>query len=150
MLTGRPDTAADLAQAACLRAIERHEQFAPGTHVDRWLFTIARRLWYNELRSLRVRTGGGLVALDEVDLPEENTAVETKILASQVLREMARLPEAQRLAAVLVYVEGFRDADAAEILDVPVGTIMSRLAAARRRLNDALAAPEGLAEHAGE
>jgi RNA polymerase sigma-70 factor (ECF subfamily) len=60
--------------------------------------------------------------------------IETNILAAQLLREIARLPEAQRETVLLVYAEGFSYREAAEILDVPIGTIMSRLAAAREKL----------------
>ena len=53
------DVADDLVQATCLRAIERADQFVPGTRVDRWLFAILRSIWLNEIRSQRIREGGG-------------------------------------------------------------------------------------------
>jgi len=60
----------------------------------------------------------------------------TNILAREVLSKLKHLPEAQRAAVMLVYVEGLKYKEAAEILEVPVGTIMSRLSAARGRLTE--------------
>jgi RNA polymerase sigma-70 factor (ECF subfamily) len=60
--------------------------------------------------------------------------IESNVLVRQVLREVQSLPEAQREAVFLVYVEGLAYREAAALLDVPVGTIMSRLAAARATL----------------
>jgi RNA polymerase sigma-70 factor (ECF subfamily) len=57
--------------------------------------------------------------------------METNILASQVLSAINRLPEAQRETVLLVYGEGYRYAEAASFLGIPIGTVMSRLAAAR-------------------
>jgi RNA polymerase sigma-70 factor, ECF subfamily len=54
------DVADDLVQATCLRAVERANQFVPGTRVDRWLFAILRSIWLNEIRSQGIREGGHL------------------------------------------------------------------------------------------
>ena len=67
---------------------------------------------------------------------------ETNIFAAEVLQRLQTLPEAQRVAVLLVYGEGFRYAEAAEQLGVPIGTIMSRLAAARKALSDMAPEPE--------
>jgi RNA polymerase sigma-70 factor (ECF subfamily) len=134
VLSGNRDVAEDLVQATCLRALERSHQFAPGTRLDRWLFSILRSIWLNEIRSRRIRQGHGFVDAETaltVDLRDE---VETNILAAQVLKEVEALPEAQREAVFVVYVEGLKYREAAELLDVPIGTIMSRLAAARATL----------------
>ena len=128
-------------QAACLRALEKAHQYRPGTHVDRWLFTIARTTWLNELRRRKVRMGGGLVPVEEIDLPGSDLDTETNILAREVLTQISRLPDAQRLTVHLVYVEGYSYAEAAADLDIPIGTVMSRLAAARRTLNANLRGP---------
>jgi RNA polymerase sigma-70 factor (ECF subfamily) len=61
VLSGARDVADDLVQATCVRAIERADQFQVGTRLDRWLFSILRSIWLNELRSRRVREGGGFV-----------------------------------------------------------------------------------------
>jgi RNA polymerase sigma factor (sigma-70 family) len=59
------DVADDLVQATCLRAIERADQFVPGTRVDRWLFAILRSIWLNEIRSQRIREGRGFIDAEE-------------------------------------------------------------------------------------
>lgn len=69
-----------------------------------------------------------------MSLPDPRAETETKILAAEVLNAIYALPEAQRVTVLLVYVEQFKYAEAAAALDVPIGTIMSRLAAARKRL----------------
>ena len=61
-------------------------------------------------------------------------AIETNILAGQVLKEIGRLPEAQRETVLLVYAEGYSYAEAAGALGIPIGTVMSRLATARSAL----------------
>jgi len=132
VIAGNRDAAADLAQAAALRAIEKAHLFEPGSNLDRWVFRIAQRIWLNELRAQAVRRGGGLLPVEDTDLPDGGPDVETNIFARQVLMSVYALPEAQRACVMLVYVEGFTYAEAAEILDVPRGTIMSRLAAARK------------------
>ncbi len=134
-LTGYRDWADDLVQLTCLRAIEKAQQFEPGTYVDRWLFRIAQRAWLNELRKRKVRMGQGLVPVEETDLPFDGPETETNILARQVLNLTTALPEAQRVTLFLVYVEGYSYAEAAAHLEIPVGTVMSRLATARRTLN---------------
>ena len=133
LLTGNQERGKDLAQATCLRALEKHQQFQVGSHLDRWLFVMARRIWLNDLRGEAVRQGHGVV--DDIDLPDERPGSETNILVTQVLKEIAVLPETQRITVILVYVEGYRYAEAAAMLEVPMGTIMSRLAAARKRIS---------------
>lgn len=133
-LSGNRDTAGDLAQAAMVKAIEKADQFQAGTHLDRWVFRIAQRTWLNELRANAVRRGGGLVPVEDFDLVDEKPSTETNILAAEVLRFVMALPEAQRVTVVLVYVEGYSYKEAAEMLDIPIGTIMSRLAAARKTI----------------
>ncbi|MEO0401594.1 MAG: RNA polymerase sigma factor [Pseudomonadota bacterium] len=142
-LTGRRDWADDLVQTACLRALDKADQFEPGTHLDRWLFRMTQRVWLNELRSRKVRTGGGLVPVEDIDLPDKSPGAETNILARDVLNRVNALPEAQRQSVVLVYVEGFSYKEAAEIMEIPIGTVMSRLAAARKRLNTDMADVQG-------
>jgi len=135
VLSGSRDAAEDLVQATCLRALERAHQFEPGTRLDRWLMTILHRVWLNELRAARYRRGQGLVDAESVLVFDGLRAIEANISAGQVLRGVQSLPEAQRETVFLVYVEGYTYREAAEALDVPIGTVMSRLAAARAKLS---------------
>lgn len=132
VLTSNKDAAFDLAQATCLRALEQSDKYEPGTHLDRWLFRMAHRIWLNELRALTVRRGGGLQPVEDVEIPDTKPDAETNYFVREVLLSIYSLPEAQRACVILVYVEGFKYAEAADILNVPVGTVMSRLAAARK------------------
>ncbi len=134
VLSGRRDVAEDLVQATCVRALERADQFQPGTHLDRWLFSILHSIWLNEVRARQIRQGAGFVDAETSLSFDGARQIEAGILAAQVLREVQNLPEAQRGTVFLVYVEGLSYREAADVLAVPVGTIMSRLAAARDTL----------------
>ncbi len=142
-LTGRKDWGDDLAQTTCVRALDKADQFEAGTHLDRWMFRMAQRIWLNELRARKVRTGGGLVPVEEIDLPDKTPGAEVNILARDVLNRVNSLPEAQRQTVFLVYVEGYSYKEAAEIMEIPIGTVMSRLAAARKRLASDMADVQG-------
>ena len=134
VLSGNRDTAEDLVQATCLRALDCSHQFQPGTKLDRWLFSILNSIWKNEIRSQKIQQGAGFVDAEEVLKTDGAAQVETNILARQVLEEVQTLPEVQRVTVFLVYAEGLTYKEAAEALDVPIGTIMSRLAAGRAKL----------------
>ncbi|MCP5083966.1 MAG: RNA polymerase sigma factor [Alphaproteobacteria bacterium] len=134
VLAGDKERADDLAQAACLRALEKADQFELGSHLDRWVFRLTHNLWINELRKQAVRVGGGLAAIEETELVDPKHDPEMNLLGREVLLGVMRLPEAQRAAVLLVYVEGYTYRDAAKVLNIPVGTVMSRLAVARGKL----------------
>ncbi|MEP3391310.1 MAG: RNA polymerase sigma factor [Litoreibacter sp.] len=134
VLTKSSDIAHDLTQSTCLRALEKAHQFEKGTHLDRWVFRIAQRIWFNELRAKSVRHGGGIVAVEDANLPSNEPSAETNIFVSEVLSHVQALPEAQRTTVMLVYVEGFSYREAADVLQIPIGTVMSRLSAARKTL----------------
>jgi RNA polymerase sigma-70 factor (ECF subfamily) len=150
VLSGARDVADDLVQATCVRAIERADQFQAGTRIERWLFSILRSIWFNELRSRRVRRGTGVVDAGEALVFDGGSTMETNILAIQVLREVGALPEGQRETVLLVYVEGLSYREAADLLGTPIGTVMSRLAAARLTLaklqGSTASSPQGLDE----
>jgi RNA polymerase sigma-70 factor, ECF subfamily len=131
VLSRARDVADDLVQATCLRAIERADQFVPGTRVDRWLFAILRSIWLNEIRPQRIREGGGFVDAAHALTTDGEREIEMNITAVAVLRAIDRLPEAQRETILLVYGEGYSYAEAAAALGVPIGTIM-RAALGRR------------------
>ena len=134
VLSRQRDVADDLVQATCVRALERASQFTSGTRLDRWLFSILHSIWLNEVRSRRIRMGNGFVDADVTLSFDGEQETETHVMANQVLRQVNELPEAQRTAVFLAYVEGLSYREVAEVLDVPIGTVMSRLAAARAKL----------------
>ena len=132
--SGRPDIADDLLQATCLRALERAHQFRGTGTLIAWLLTICRSIWLNELRSVSVRKTGGMETAGEADLVDIRPSAEINIFAREVFAKVMELPEAQRVTVELVYLQQFTYAEAAIILEVPIGTVMSRLFAARRSL----------------
>lgn len=134
VLSRNRDLAQDLVQATALRALEKSDLYLPGTRLDRWLMSMMMNVWRNDLRARRVRTGGGLVDAENVLVLDGAAQIETNIFASQVLNAVAQLPEAQRETVLLVYLEGWSYQEAADALGIPVGTVMSRLAAARQKL----------------
>jgi RNA polymerase sigma-70 factor, ECF subfamily len=136
VLTRSPVESEELVQMTCLRAIERADQFQPGTRLDRWLFSIQRSIWLNELRSRGVRQGEGTVEAETALVEDGSSVVEANILASQVLFQLSRMSAPLRETALLVYAEGYTYAEAAAALGAPIGTIMSRLAAVRSAFAD--------------
>jgi RNA polymerase sigma-70 factor (ECF subfamily) len=126
--------AEDLVQATCLRAIERADQFTPGTRLDHWLFAILRSIWLNEVRARRIRQGEASIDSEKGLILDGAKVLETNILAAEVLTTIGQLPEAQRETVLLVCGEGYSYAEAANLLRIPIGTVMSRLATARTKL----------------
>lgn len=138
VLSRRRDIAEDLVQATCLRALERAVQFVPGTRLDRWLFSILHSVWLNEVRAGAVRAGKGFVDAETALVDDGARTIEAHVMAGQVLRQVDALPEAQRAAVFLCYVEGMTYREVADILAIPIGTVMSRLAAARARIAETM------------
>lgn len=135
-LTGTADACDDLLQATCERVLTRYHQWQPGTRLDSWTFTIMHSIWLNELRSQSIRRGAGFVDPESSLFDKPNA--DAQIYLKQVQHAVAALPEAQRVALLLVCVEGYSYREAADIVSVPVGTIMSRLARARLALVEQL------------
>lgn len=127
-----PESRDDLLQSTLERAIKKQDQWQQGSHLDRWLFTIMSSIWKNEIRSRVVRQGNGLSnEIDSlIDTSAENKRERT-FLYEQVFKEVMLLPENQREAILLVYIEGLKYQQAADVLEIPLGTLMSRLARAR-------------------
>jgi RNA polymerase sigma-70 factor (ECF subfamily) len=135
VLTGERSAADDLTQTACVRALEREDQFQPGTRLDRWTFRIAQTIWLNQRRGEKVRRGAGVVPAEDAGLVDPAADAEANLYLAEVLSAVMALPEAQRIAVLLVYVEGYSYKEAADHLEIPIGTVMSRLAGARGRLS---------------
>lgn len=130
-LTRRLDRADDLVQDTCERALTRRTQFRHGSRFDSWVFTIMRSVWLNQIRSDKVRTADGPGALVAVADPLAERRAEAGVALSDLDRHLLDLPLEQREVVMLVSVEGYTYQEAADILDIPVGTVMSRLSRAR-------------------
>lgn len=134
MRCGDQATADDLVQAACLRALERAEQFEPGSRLDSWLYTILESIWRNMTRAQSVRRGNGITDVADAHLESADPDEDTRIAVADTMRHIAELPAGQRTVLLLTSIEGLSYAETARVLDLPSGTIMSRLAAARTKL----------------
>jgi RNA polymerase sigma-70 factor (ECF subfamily) len=136
-LTGDTDRGDDLVQETCLRALTRIDQWQPGTRLDSWMYRIAQNLWLDRMRANKVR--GQSVNIDDVhDLTgtDGRAVTEGRLTLEVVEKAIRRLPEEQQVLIALVCVEGLAYKDAADVLGVPIGTVMSRLARARKALHE--------------
>jgi RNA polymerase sigma-70 factor (ECF subfamily) len=139
-LTRDPHDADDVVQIAVERALTRLDQWRSDARLDSWMFKIVRNAWIDELRSRGRRGKIFLAAETGENIGTDSMARETDLLSVQ--SAMARLPEEQREAVSLVLVEGLPYREAAEVLDIPMGTLTSRLARGREALQ-ALLGTEG-------
>lgn len=134
-LTRNNNDAADLVQKTCVRALERAYQFDGSSKVLSWLFKIQHSIWVNELkkqqRYLKVFDSTSIEDKADRGVANDSEQVHASILLKQVFHSVDQLPEAQRVVMILVCVEDMSYKETANILDIPIGTVMSRLAAAR-------------------
>ncbi len=130
------DAADDLCQATIERALSRADQFIAGTRLDSWMYRIAQNLHIDQGR--RTRTRGTQVDVDHaIELAGDNGVqiVEGRSDLSRAQAAMASLPEDQRVLLAFVVLDGMSYREAADALDIPIGTVMSRLARARRAID---------------
>lgn len=134
-LTGARDAADDLTQAAILKALDKSSSYIGGTRFDSWMFTLTKNLWIDQQRARAVR--GPVVDPDDyahVAGADGREETETRLMAAKARQAMLTLPPEQRAVVSLVLIEGYAYREAAEILEVPLGTVMSRLARARQAI----------------
>lgn len=146
-LTGHADLADDLVQDTLERALSRHTMFEAGTDARAWLFTLMHNLFLNQQR--RAPAQATHVSLDETDLVEREVATPVDPARRLEIRDLDQalqhLPAEQRAIVLLVGLEDMSYADVAAALQVPIGTVMSRLSRGRQRLRDLMSgdAPAG-------
>ncbi len=136
-LAGSADEGDDLVQAACIRAIERQDQWRPGTRLDSWVYRIIQTIWLDRIRAVRVRKDfaeGPVPHLTTTLSVDGVKAAEAQLTLTRVRSLIDRLPNEQRAVLLLVGVEGLTYREAADTLAIPTGTVMSRLARARAAL----------------
>ncbi|WP_299848307.1 RNA polymerase sigma factor [uncultured Roseovarius sp.] len=142
-LTRSVPEADDLVQEACLRALSRSDQWDPTQPLDRWMFRITRNLWISEIRKRTVRLGQGHVPAEEAhELVAQETG-EAAAAATELRDHIAALPEELSTILLTVSVEGYSYAEAAELFEIPIGTVMSRIHRARKTLAKQMAEPAG-------
>ena len=142
-LTRSVPEADDLVQEACLKALARSEQWDASQPLDRWVFRIARNHWISEMRKSVVRLGEGQVPAEEsTELTTQETG-EAHVAAGEIAGRIAALPPELSSVLLTVSVEGYSYAEAAELFEIPIGTVMSRIHRARKTLA-AQMAPTGM------
>lgn len=124
----------DLVQEACERVITRSHLWNGEGRLESWMYAMTKNLWVDEIRKRKVRTGAGVVDVSEQDELSIEPSAEKVIYAKQLHYMIASMPEGLSSVFLLVNVEGHSYKEAAEILDIPIGTVMSRLSNARLRL----------------
>lgn len=134
-LTRNMDSADDLVQDTCERALARLDQWEPGTKLESWMYRIAQNLWLDRKRSEKSR-GPTLDLDDAIGLQGDDgrTVTESRLTLAAVGEGINKLPADQQVLIAMVCVEGLSYKEAATILDVPIGTVMSRLSRARQTL----------------
>ncbi len=136
-LLGDPDAAEDLVQDSLERAISRRHLWRHHGSMRAWLFRIMHNLHVNQQRARRLRPTG--TPLDElVDPPSQAERQTGHLELLELQRAIEELPEEQRAVLLLVALEGLSYREVAEVLAIPIGTVMSRLSRARARLSERL------------
>lgn len=140
-LTGDKDKADDLVQDTCERALAHLDQWKPGTNLDSWMYRIAQNIWVDHYRSRKSQVEQH--RLDEFENlvgMDGRRVTESRLTLAAVNDGIARLPAEQQVLVAMVCVEGMSYKEAASILDIPIGTVMSRLSRARQTLYAGLTA----------
>lgn len=148
-LTRDPATAEDLVQDTYVKAFRNKGRFSEGTNLRAWLFTILHNTFLNDVRrrkSSPVESGEDAdeaVAKQAAPEPSPEQSLLARASAAELDAALAALPEAYREAVWLRDVQEMSYADIARVLDVPIGTVMSRIARGRRQLHDLVARNAG-------
>lgn len=124
----------DLTQMALERAFKARSQFVEGTKLDSWMMRIMRNIWIDEVRS-RARRARTIAPEEEAaGVVADGGSPEQALLRRDIDKAMETLPDQQREVIALVLVDGLAYREAADILDIPIGTLTSRLTRGRQAL----------------
>lgn len=137
-LTGAADQADDLVQVTVEKALRNPDSYLPGTRLDSWLFRIMRNAWIDMIRARKSTQPLDDVMAETLAGDDGRTVTESRLHLSDVHRAMATLPEEQRSVLMLVCVEGLSYREVSQALEIPQGTVMSRLSRARLALAQTL------------
>lgn len=135
-ITYQREDADDLVQIAVERALNRSAQWEAGTRLDSWLFRIMKNAWIDEVRS-RMRRDR-LFAPEEAGEHVGDEGAEAQQQRMAIQKAVSLLSDEHRMVVALVLVDGLPYKEAAEVLDIPMGTLTSRLARARAALQELL------------
>jgi RNA polymerase sigma-70 factor (ECF subfamily) len=133
-LTRSGPDADDLLQEACSTALQKWSHYDASQPLDRWMFRILRNQWIDEVRKRQVRTGEGQIPAEEAVELQSKSDIETELTAKQVRGQVTALPHELGTPLMLVCAEGYSYSETAKMLDIPIGTVMSRIHRARKLL----------------
>lgn len=145
-LTRSAPDADDLLQEACARALQNWANYDMSQPLDRWLFRVVRNTWISEIRKRQVRQGEGLIPAEESHELQVEDGAEHRHDLQKVKSHIAKLPGYLTQPLLLVSLEGYSYRETSELLDIPMGTVMSRIHRARQMLASALS-DNGVAIH---
>lgn len=134
-LSRNPADADDLTQAVIERALRSKTQWQEGTRLDSWCYRIMRNLWIDTARAKARRSAHEALEEEALNVGEDpRDAMEASLDLQKVMAAMDRLPGEQREIVALILVEGFGYREVSEMLDLPIGTVSSRLVRGRTAL----------------
>lgn len=145
-LTRSGPDADDLLQDACATALQRWQQYDPSQPFDRWMFRVVRNHWISEIRKRKVRQGEGQVNAEDSSELRAAGSQDDVLTAKQVRGKVADLDKDLAQPLMLVCAEGYSYRETAELLGIPIGTVMSRIHRARKLLLSSLSEKERVAE----
>jgi RNA polymerase sigma-70 factor (ECF subfamily) len=134
-MTGKADEADDLVQAALERALRAQSSWEPGSRLDAWMFRILKNLWIDQIR--RRKMEGVQVPFDDAEQlagSDGRAVADSRLILADVRKLLAQLPVDQQAVVQSVCVDELSYRDTADELNIPIGTVMSRLARARLAL----------------
>lgn len=138
-LTGNANDADDLLQQACEKALRKQHQWTTGTRLDSWMFRIIQTTRIDQIRSQRTDVDSlDDTELSEIEDEQNESASENHYLLHQVSNVWGRLPQDQRAVMLLIAVEGYSYDEVSKMLNIPTGTVMSRLYRARMSVRSEL------------
>lgn len=148
-LTGNANAADDLVQDCLERAWNKFHLWQRGSNMRAWMFTIMHNLYVNQVRKTASRPK--LVSMaDWTDDRGVKPSQEKRIEVRHVEEALAELPDEQRAVVLLVGLEELSYQEVAKVLDIPIGTVMSRLSRGRARLRQAMTAEGGARQETGK
>jgi RNA polymerase sigma-70 factor (ECF subfamily) len=146
-LTRSPEDADDLVQDAIERGLSRLHQWKEGTRLDSWMFRIMHSIRLNQVRASKLREWQDLSVVEEKIGVDSTAFLEARSALRVVRQAVDSMPEAQRTVLLLVCVEEYKYREVAQILDIPIGTVMSRLSNARLAVARSVGIVEDKAEN---
>ena len=134
-LSRSPADADDLTQATVERALRSRDRWQSGTRLDSWAYRIMRNLWIDTARARSRKDKVEAPEMEAERVGEDPTAsMDAAVDLSRMMSAMERLPDEQREVVALILIEGFGYRETAEMLDLPIGTVSSRLVRGRTAL----------------